>query len=257
MKGNILIFGGTVEGRLLCEACSKNRREAVVCTATAYGSALVHGLPHIRVHSERMTTEAMAGFIASRAFSAVVDATHPYARDVTRNIREACAKAGRAYIRIAREERESPCSSGIRSVPDMDAAVDYLAGTFGNVLLTTGSKALPRFRRLPDFARRLYVRVLPDAEVIRACNDLGFAGERIIAMQGPFSHDLNLALLRQCGCAFLVTKNTGRAGGLDEKISAALEAGAEVILVERPEKESGYTLDEALALLGLPPKENT
>lgn len=255
MKDSILIFGGTTEGRLLCEALSESGREAVVCTATAYGGALVNDLPHILVRSERMAAEAMAGFISDGAFGTVVDATHPYAREATRNIREACAGTGCAYIRVVRETPEAPRPSRIRSVPDMDAAVEYLAETTGNVLLTTGSKDLARFCRLPDFGRRLYARVLPDADAIRACNELGFAGEHIIAMQGPFAHDLNLALLRRFNCAYLVTKNTGGAGGLDAKLSAALEAGAEVLLVERPEKESGHTLGEALALLGLPPRE--
>ena len=255
MKDRILIFGGTTEGRILCEAFSKSGRDATVCTATAYGGAVVDSLPHIRARSGRMDAEAMAGLIIAGSFGTVIDATHPYANEVTRNIREACDKVHCAYIRVIRGERPEPGASGIRSVPDMDAAVDYLAGTIGNILLATGSKDLARFCRLPGFQDRLYARVLPDATVITACNELGFAGGHLIAMQGPFSHDLNLALLRQFSCMFLVTKSTGRAGGLDEKISAARAAGAEVILVERPDRESGHTLDAVLGLMGLPPRE--
>lgn len=257
MKRKILIFGGTSEGRALCEALSASGRPADVCTATPYGGALVEDLPHIRVRSARLSAAEMAGLMAAEGFCTVVDATHPYAREVTLNIREACAATGAEYIRIVRDESGAGNNAAeparIKSVPDMDAAVDYLAGTEGKVFLATGSKELAKFCRLQGYADRLYARVLPDAEVIRRCNELGFCGGHLIAMQGPFTRELNLALLRQFGCRFMVTKNTGKAGGLDDKISAALEAGAEVVLVERPLEESGCTLDEALGLLGVEP----
>lgn len=130
-------------------------------------------------------------------------------------------------------------------------AVAYLATTQGPVLLTTGSKELDIFCSLPDFQNRLFVRVLPMPQVIERCFSLGFGGRQIIAMQGPFSHALNVALLEHYGCRYLVTKNTSQVGGMDEKISAALATKVQVVLIERPVQEKGLTLDEVFSLLGI------
>lgn len=249
MSGKLLIFGGTSEGRVLCEALSRQGREGVVCTATPYGGGMVDGLPGITVRSERLNSEKMEAFIQAGTFDRVVDATHPYAQEVTLNIRAACERAGVQYIRVLREKLAD--AAGIRLLPDIRAAVDYLNGTSGRVLLTTGSKELEPFCALHEYHNRLFARVLPDAEVIRHCNRLGFSGAQIIAMQGPFSHDLNLAMLRQLDCRYLVTKNTGSAGGLENKVSAALEAEVEIVMIARPLEENGQTLAEALELLGV------
>ena len=71
-------------------------------------------------------------------------------------------------------------------------------------------------------------------------------------MQGPFEKDLNVALLRHSKARWLVTKDTGKAGGFSEKVEAAREAGARIVLISRPvADERGRSLDEVLALLGL------
>ena len=252
MKAKLLIFGGTTEGRALALACSRQGREAVVCTATGYGQELVEALPHVTVHSGRMDALAMAAFIQNGEFGAVVDATHPYAIEVTDNIQKACAGAGCRYVQVHREDTAGPeGSEGIHSVPDVAGAVAYLAVTTGNILLTTGSKTLEAFCALPGFQERLFARVLPDAATIAHCNALELHGKNIIAMQGPFSHDLNAALLRQLDCRFLVSKKSGREGGLESKLSAARQVGVEVVLIRRSSPETGCPLAEVLRLLGL------
>ena len=244
----ILIFGGTVEARTLCEKLSGAGLPAALSMATAYGADEIGALPHIRVHSRRMDAGGMEEFIARGAFETVVDATHPYAEEATVNIREACARAGVECIRLVRGERDYP---GVKTVPDIRAAVDFLARTEGRVLLTTGSRELALFRALPGYRERLYARVLPMPEIIRRCLELGFSGRHLAAMQGPFSREMNAAMLRQFGCVYLVSKNTGEEGGTEEKISAARETGAEVLLVERPVREHGPALRELLRSWGL------
>ncbi len=248
MNDGLLIFGGTSEGRELCELLSRHGRTADVFTATDYGRDMVRDLAHITVHSGRLDAAGMSAFIRERGIATVIDATHPYARDVTLNITEACAATGAAYVRVIRGEGEYP---GIRTVENIAAAVDFLSTTEGAVLLSTGSKELGAFCRLPDYQTRLYARVLPVAEVLRHCATLGFSGSHIIAMQGPFSYELNLAMLRHFHCRFLVTKNTGTAGGMDAKIAAARDAGVETIIVDRPLRETGFSFPELCKHLGL------
>ena len=102
------------------------------------------------------------------------------------------------------------------------------------MLLATGSKELAAFAGRDGLVERLYPRVLPDEEVIAQVRALGVPRSHIIAMQGPFSRELNIAMLRQIGAAWLVTKESGAVGGQDDKIEAALEAGAVPVVIERP-----------------------
>ncbi len=254
MSGTLLIFGGTTEGRRLCEVLSTAGRKAEVFIATDYGAALLRGLPGITVRVGRLDAAAMTAVIRAASGAAVIDATHPYARDVTLNIVQACAETGAEYIRVLREERNLP---GVGTVENTAAAAAFLSGVEGNALLCTGSKELIAFCRVPDYRNRLYARVLPTAEVLRHCAELGFDGSHVIAMQGPFSHDLNVAMLRHCRCRYLVTKNTGTAGGMDEKISAARETGAELVIIDRPLDETGLSLEDVLVRLGLGKEERS
>ena len=246
----LLIFAGTYEGRLLAEALAGAGIEADVCTATAYGAEKLVGLDTIRLHTGRMTVKDIEAFIRRNSFDTVIDATHPYAREVTENIKKASKKTGINYIRLLRKENTYE-----NVVADTKAAVEALKSTKGNVLVTTGSKELHLYTALTDYRKRLYIRVLPAPEVISRCHELGFPTDHIIAMQGPFSKDMNLAMLNMYKCHTLVTKNTGEAGGLDEKFAAAAEAEAEVILIDRPVKETGLSLQEVLSLLGIEERE--
>ena len=81
--------------------------------------------------------------------------------------------------------------------------------------------------------------------VIKNILDLGYPLKNIICMQGPFSKDMNTATLKHIKAEFLVTKDTGKTGGFDEKLEAAKSAGAELIVIGRPEEKSkGYTFEE-------------
>ena len=174
-------------------------------------------------------------------FTLCIDATHPYALEVSKNIREACAETGVPYRRLLRGES---AAEGAVSFATCAEAAAYLAGTEGNILLAIGSKELAAFAGL--LLERLYPRVLPSHEALSACEALGVPHRNIIAMQGPFSQELNAALMRQKEIRFLVTKDGGAVGGFPEKAAAARETGARLILLRRPE-EDGESLEEIAA----------
>ena len=114
------------------------------------------------------------------------------------------------------------------------------------MLLTTGAKELGAFHS--QDVTRLYARVLPTRESLAACAAIGLPPRNILAMWGPFSQELNEAILRQYGIRWLVTKDGGRAAGFEEKVSAAEQCGVGVILIRRPE-DRGITAEELLAEL--------
>lgn len=247
----LVIFAGTSEGRALCECVSGRGIQATVCVATEYGKTSLPQLDGITVHTGRMDQNDMTGFL--RQFDTCVDATHPYAAVVTQNLRAACAACGCRYLRLLRPHTPA---ENVVSVPDAQAAAQFLNTVDGRILLTTGSKDLPIFvRRLAEYQTRLFVRVLPAMASLELCETLEIPTTNRILMQGPFSAGLNAELIRQTGAKWLVTKDTGEAGGLPEKLRAAQETGVGVVLIERPVQETGFTLDQIEAqLFGTAPR---
>ena len=143
----ICVFAGTSEGRRLIELLSGQREVALTaCVATEYGRRLLPGTDNLHILSGRLDREGMEGLLAAEKFCLVVDATHPYAREATKNIAGACSAAGTEYLRLLRGEEA--VSGNAVTVPDADAAAAYLAATEGNILLTTGSKELARFAHI-------------------------------------------------------------------------------------------------------------
>lgn len=239
---NILIFSGTTEGRRLSHLLAARGAEVTVCVATEYGCEEQGEAPGVTVLTGRRTVEGMTALLRGRDLC--IDATHPYAVEVTRNIRLACAAAGVPCRRLLRERSGDTDALAVDSAKE---AAGLLAGREGNILLTTGAKELPAFAGIaPD---RLYPRVLPTRDSIAACEAAGVPHRNILAMQGPFSADLNEALIRQFHIAFLVTKDGGAAGGFPEKVQAAKNTGIELVLIRRPE-ETGERFEEILAACG-------
>lgn len=219
------------------------------CVATDYGKELLPaGLDHIRIRSGRLTEDEMTAFMEENRFDAVIDTTHPYASLASENIKAACRKAGCEYIRVLR-------ASGVDNREDClffrnhEAVAEYLDQTEGNVLLAIGSKELKKYTKVRDFQSRLYVRVLPMVEVVESCYILGFTGKQLICMQGPFTADLNTALIRQVNARYVVTKDSGEPGGFQEKYRAAKETGAELLVIGRQNEEEGISLEALLKRL--------
>ena len=243
----LCVFAGTTEGRRLVELLADAPVEVTACVATEYGETLLTPRDRLTVSHRRLTEEEMEALLVRERFDLVVDATHPYAAEVTENIARACRGAGVEYLRLLREADALP--DGGVFCTDTEAAVNWLAGTEGNILLTTGSKELAKYAALPGFARRVCARVLPMEASLSACRAAGLGPDRIIAMQGPFSREMNAALLRAVSAKYLVTKDTGETGGFGEKAAAARDAGAVLVVVGRPAQREGLGFEETAGLL--------
>lgn len=240
----ILIFAGTTEGRKLSEHLSACGVAHTLCVATEYGEIVLNSHPLAKVHRGRMNAEEMQQLMQSGTYGAVVDATHPYAQVVTENVKSAAEKTGLPYLRLLREMDVQEEQGEIRWFSSSEACAEALKATTGNLLLTTGSKELHKFCICEEVKKRLYVRVLPGMESLSICQEQGIVGKQIIAMQGPFSEELNLALLRQFHIAALVTKKSGVSGGYQEKIEAAKRAGIPVYVITNEAEETGNTFTQ-------------
>ena len=242
-----IVFAGTTEGYALCEFLAENRVSVYACAATEYGGSLLQENEFLHVSAGRLKTEDMEELFRKENPEIVLDATHPYAAEVTKNIRTACESAGVLYQRILRPEGEK--NSEAIYVESTEEAAAFLSGTEGNIFLTTGSKELAKFTGIPDYKERLFARVLSIPSVIRSCAELGIEGKHLIGMQGPFSAEINEAMLRQFQCSYLVTKDTGLAGGFPEKMEACQRCGVTPVIIGRPLKEEGISLQDARVFL--------
>lgn len=234
---DICVFAGTTEGRRLAEFLRGQAVGVLACVATEYGEALIPAGDNIEVSAGRMDAAQMEALLRARRFDAVVDATHPFAVEASKNIAAACAAVNAEYLRLDRGPAGADGDAVI--VDSIEAAADFLAAHPGNALVTTGGKALRPYARVPGYRERLWARVLPNEDSLRACADAGFAPAHVIAMQGPFSEEMNAATLRSIRADWLVTKDSGDLGGLRQKLAAAKAAGARCVVVGRPAQTGG------------------
>lgn len=240
----ILIFAGTTEGRKLSESLSASGIAHTLCVATGYGEIVLKEHPLAKVHRGRMDREQIREYIKNGDFCAVVDATHPYAEAVTENIKAAMDGVDIPCLRLKRETDAKSSYEKIVYFSSTEECAKALENTGGNILLTTGSKELAAYCSSKELKERLYVRVLPGIESLMLCMDQGIQGKQILALQGPFTTEMNEAMIRQYQINCLVTKASGRTGGYPEKLEAAKKVGIPVFVVGRPAQGEGYSFNE-------------
>lgn len=266
-SGKILIFGGTTEGRTVAERLLAEGVPCTVCVATQYGEEVLQPHPLMTVHTGRMDRIGMTQMMLEEHFSCAIDATHPHAQLVSQEIRAACEQTGLPYLRLQREDADTKSSDIERAdekqkeqsctyVNDVEEAGSFLSSLPGRILVTTGSKELVRFTKVLGDPSRITARVLPAQESLQACAEAGLAGKQIFAMQGPFGTDMNCALIRHADASWLLTKETGAAGGYPEKIEAVRKCGIRAVVIRTPSTENasrGTVLSDA----GLNPQEKS
>lgn len=239
---NVMLFGGTTEGKKVIEILETLGIGSYVSVATAYGEQVLEKeLQYCQVIIGRMDALQMEEFFHKNKMMLVIDATHPYATEVTANIKCACKACNVRYLRIIREKGERLHDAVYFS--DMKAAAEYLGKHEGNVLLTTGSKDLACFTAINDFQNRVYARILPVEQSINTALAAGYPREHLICEKGPFSEQQNVDTLNQCRARYLVSKDTGSEGGFPQKVSAARRLGVSLLIVERPTEAGGTTID--------------
>lgn len=234
----ILFLAGTSDARELAVFLQQNghRLLATVVTQSAADSLRESGIKH---HVGRLTHEEMKQLATEIGAEAIVDASHPYAEEASKTAIETAKTIGIPYIRFEREDSVFKHDL-ITEVDSYEQAALEAKKRGGTIMLTTGSKTLATFtKHLAEPGIKLYARMLPNVENMEKCADLGIPQKNIIAIQGPFSKELNHSLYKQYGVTLMITKESGKVGSMDEKIEAALEQQIEVILIKRPRIDYG------------------
>ena len=237
-----IIFGGTTEGRRLAEFCSEKGIDADVSVATEYGAEL---LPeNINILCGKMDSDEIIKLFSEKKYTDVFDATHPYAVQVTENIKTACKACDIPYYRVRRERSEIYGET----VSDIDGLVKILNRCGDIILSTLGGNSAEALTAVSGYRQRLILRVLPSETIISKCIGLGYDEKNIICEKGPFTEEQNISHIKKFGAGIIVSKESGPAGGYAEKANSAKKCGIRMITLVRPD-ETGYSFDETVGII--------
>lgn len=232
----ILLFGGTSDSVQMATELARIGKKLTISTATEYGRdiALALDSPEIDVICSRLDANGMKRLAADIGANCIIDATHPFAVEVSKNAMQCAYEMKIPYARYEREKTSD--TEGAACFYSFEEAADFLKGTTGNILLAIGSNNMDVFAKKIEM-ERLYLRVLPTSKVLSKCERLGFSPKNIIGMQGPFSKEMNRIIIRENSIKYMVTKDSGKQGGTVEKIEAARMEGAHIVFIRRKDMD--------------------
>lgn len=234
----IWLIGGTQESAELAAAIVQAQLPCLITVTTETARSLypVSPLLHIRVGA--LQPDQMSALIAEQAICCILDASHPFAIEVSRCAIAIAEQHHLPYLRYERPaitpiDQEPESAASIITLNSLDAltAGAYLTGQ--RVLLTLGYRSLSAFAAWQDRAI-LYARLLPSVVALEAALAAGFTPDRLIALRPPVSRELERALWQQWHITTVVTKASGEAGGETVKRQVAAELGLRLIVIDRP-----------------------
>lgn len=246
----ILVLGGTSDSIEICNLLNQNKFDYVVSVTTSYGEKLAKQCTE-KVILKKLTLEDMVDYISKNNITKIIDATHPYAVEVSTNAIEASQITNIDYIRFERKSLIKDIDYKNKYiVNNIDEACDIANKIGNNIFIGTGSKNLYIYKEKIK-NKNLIPRVLPTSEVLISCEELGFNADNIIAMKGPFSIDMNESTYKQYNIDLVITKESGIAGGFLEKIKACENLNIPVIIIKRKEMNYPNTIGKIQDLIGL------
>lgn len=231
---NLMVLAGTEDGRKLASDFQKRGHEVLVSTLTEYGAEIAEG-QGLKARSGALEEVEFKATLKMHEIQALIDATHPFAQNIRLLAQRVSRECQIPYYRWERPPGEYPEDPLIHFVRDIDAAVGLASQLGKRIFLSTGSRNLLSWMSIPEFKdREVFVRVLPTAQVLNQCEEVGLKPYQIIAMQGPFTQKFNEALWEQLKIDVVITKESGSIGGAEEKVQACLNLKIPVIILKRP-----------------------
>jgi precorrin-6A/cobalt-precorrin-6A reductase len=233
----IIVMAGTSDANQIIRDL-KNRSmdiQIIATTVTATGALLARGSGADKVISKPLNSEELIEVIQKEKVDLLVDATHPYAVEATINAIKSSESENISYIRFERNKTILKSSNLIYHVSSFREGAELLSNLVGGKVFHLAGVSTIKY--IMEFIKpeRVVARVLPLTYSINKCQELGLPPENIIAMQGTYTKDFNLSMMKEYNVDAIITKDSGVSGGTPEKIGAALEMGIPVIMVDRPE----------------------
>ena len=226
LSGRLWLIGGTQESIDLAKVIAQNQLPCIISVTTESARSLYPAASTLSVYVGRLNPAQIKQFLQQQIV-AVLDASHPYAVEISQNAIAATFEQKIPYLRYERPMLKQGISLDFETL----LAGNQLQGR--RVLLTIGYTPLHRFQFWHERAT-LFARILPSAIALEAAFKAGFTPNNIICLRPPISADLEKALWRQWQISLVVTKASGTAGGEDIKRSVAAELGIPLIAINRP-----------------------
>ncbi len=232
----IWIIGGTTETFETAEKLLANKKDIIITVATKYGlEEFAKFSPYLLQKS--MDEIQMEEFCKQYNIEKIADISHPYAQNVSKNALEVSKKLNIPYFRYERQNTDVSNENNDKNIFYVDSHSDAISlakeKNFRKILITTGINNA--FDYVNANFPNLYIRILPRSAQIKMLEDASFPSKNIIAMQGPFSLDMNIATIKYCNADVIITKQSGTAGGYDEKIQASIYCDISCIVIKRPQ----------------------
>lgn len=250
MNKKIFLIAGTEDGRKLAEFLSGKNFDVTASVVSEYGRKLLETCAGVKINDKPLDRDKLEKILRDGNFNCLVDASHPYAQNISANAIDAANAAQIFYIRYERAEIDFDYEKIFR-VESYEAAALKARELGKNIYLTTGSRNLKIFvDALSDC--NLTARILPTAEVVAQCESLGLTPKQIVAIQGRFSTEFNVEMFKHAGAEVIVTKNSGTIGGADTKLAAAKLLNLPVVMIDRPKisyPNLAKTFDDVLKFL--------
>ena len=228
----ILLAGGTKDSRIIAEKLLEQNHNVLVTTATEYGKQLISNLD-LEVKVGKLNLEELRELVKIKKITMIIDGTHPYAIEISKNLLYLSRIIDIPYYRY---ERSMIKYDKENSFYDLEELTRFIESIKGKILLTLGSNNINKFKDLKN-KKNLYIRVLPTKYAIEKCELAGFIPSQIIGLQGPFSEEFNMAIYKNYDIKYVVTKESGETGGEIEKVEGAKKLGIKVIVLKRPKVE--------------------
>jgi precorrin-6A/cobalt-precorrin-6A reductase len=226
----VLILGGTTEASELARLMAGDDRfKATLSLAGRTSSPRPQPLP-IRVGGFGGVT-GLLRFLVGQEIEAVIDATHPYAAQISANVLAACGESRVPLLSVVRPPWQAEPTDRWQPVPSTQAAVAALGATRRSVFVSVGRQDLPLFALAPQ--HRYVARLIERPAEARLPPDLVLLHQR-----GPFDRTAERDLLQREKIEVLVSKNSGGSATYP-KIEAARALGLPVIMIARPAKPAG------------------
>lgn len=229
----IFLLSGTKDGRELGEEILKNNYRLIISVTSNYGKNLIKKNENLLINDKPLNLNELINYLKNNKVKIIVDASHPYAANVSLNAISAAEQLNIHYIRYEREQTIIDYKN-IHFAKNNSEAANLATKMGENIFFTTGSKTAKFFSENSLLKEKnLIFRVLPSAEVLSNLEELGISPDNIIALKGPFTEELNIALFKTYQADVIVTKNSGNVGGVDTKISAAKKLNLPIVMIER------------------------
>lgn len=239
----VLLLGGTTEASQMARALKISGVDAIFSYAGRTAAPLAQPLP-TRIGGFG-GADGLAEYLREQGISHVIDATHPFAVQMSRNAVEACAAAHVPLLAFERAPWTPGEGDDWRMVADVPEAVQALPETLSRVFLAIGRQFLDTFAARPEHDYLL--RLVDPPEVA-----LPLPRATVIVARGPFTTEGDLAVMKAHGVTHVVAKNAGGVGAR-AKLDAARALGLPVIVIDRPEappRPVVRTTEDAMAWLG-------